>query len=108
MIFVNTHLSKSFHYLCIILVSTEKSKTQQKLQEVESKLKSQSISEAEQARAKLTKEELAKQEEEFRKKEAELEKKDKETPWNVDTLSKDGFSKTILNKFVFKIFHRTH
>jgi len=79
-------------------LKAEKSKTEKKLKEVESKLKNQTISEAEQARAKMTKEELAKQEEEFRKKEAELERKDRETPWNVDTLSKDGFSKTILNK----------
>ena len=82
------------------LLSTEKEKHQKKLNEVESKLQKQTISEAEAAKAKLTKEELAKQEEEFRKKEAALEKKDKETPWNVDTLSKDGFSKTILNKLV--------
>jgi len=79
-------------------LKAEKSKTEKKLKEVESKLKNQTISEAEQARANMTKEELAKQEEEFRKKEAELERKDRETPWNVDTLSKDGFSKTILNK----------
>jgi len=76
----------------------EKEKHQNKLKEVEAKLQKQTISEAEAAKTKLTKEELAKQEEEFRKKEAELEKKDQETPWNVDSLSKDGFSKTILNK----------
>ena len=70
------------------------------MKEVEAKLQKQTISEAEAAKTKLTKEELAKQEEEFRKKEAELEKKDQETPWNVDSLSKDGFSKTILNKLV--------
>ncbi|KAF5288627.1 hypothetical protein FQR65_LT11998 [Abscondita terminalis] len=28
----------------------------------------------------------------------ELEKKEKKTPWNVDTISKDGFAKTIINK----------
>ncbi|XP_033629143.1 hsp90 co-chaperone Cdc37-like [Asterias rubens] len=34
----------------------------------------------------------------WREKEAELENKEKLTPWNVDTLSKDGFSKTRINK----------
>ncbi|KAK4879798.1 hypothetical protein RN001_007944 [Aquatica leii] len=28
----------------------------------------------------------------------ELQKKEKKTPWNVDTISKDGFAKTIINK----------
>lgn len=65
---------------------------------IQSKLKSQKLSDSEVAKLNATKEELKKQEEDFLKKEKELEKKDKETPWNVDTLSKDGFDKTILNK----------
>lgn len=47
---------------------------------------------------KVQEEELKKQEEEFRQKEEELLKKERLTPWNVDTLSKDKFAKTIINK----------
>ena len=43
-------------------------------------------------------ERLRKKDEELRKKEEELEKKERLTPWNVDTLSKDGFSRSIINK----------
>ncbi|XP_064108145.1 hsp90 co-chaperone Cdc37-like [Macrobrachium nipponense] len=42
--------------------------------------------------------ELEKKGEEILKKQKELEKKEKLEPWNVDTISSDGFSKTIINK----------
>ncbi|KAG1683981.1 Hsp90 co-chaperone Cdc37 [Nymphon striatum] len=42
--------------------------------------------------------EIENQEKEFMKKEEELKKKQKSTPWNVDTISKDGFDKSIVNK----------
>lgn len=42
--------------------------------------------------------ELEDEAEELKKKEAELDKKEKLTPWNVDTISRSGFSKTVLNK----------
>ncbi|XP_033121850.1 hsp90 co-chaperone Cdc37-like [Anneissia japonica] len=42
---------------------------------------------------------LIKEEKEWRLKEAEIEKQEKATPWNVDTLSKDGFTKTSINKY---------
>ncbi|XP_044751825.1 hsp90 co-chaperone Cdc37 [Coccinella septempunctata] len=35
---------------------------------------------------------------EIRKKEDEIKKKEKSTPWNVDTISKPGFAKTVINK----------
>uniref|UniRef100_A0A646QEX0 Hsp90 co-chaperone Cdc37 n=1 Tax=Hemiscolopendra marginata TaxID=943146 RepID=A0A646QEX0_9MYRI len=41
--------------------------------------------------------ELEKQETEFRKKEEDLEKREKLAPWNVDTISKEGFTKTVIN-----------
>lgn len=47
---------------------------------------------------KLQDEELRKQEEEFKLKEDELIKKERLTPWNVDTISHDKFTKTIINK----------
>ncbi|XP_026691243.2 hsp90 co-chaperone Cdc37 [Ciona intestinalis] len=70
----------------------------QKLKEVEQKLKSQALSEADAKKMSMTKEELKKQEEEFQKKERELLKKEKEQPWNVDTICKEGFSKSVINK----------
>ena len=41
---------------------------------------------------------LKTQETHFEEKEAELSKKERLTPWNIDTLSADGFTKTIINK----------
>ncbi|CAK8675779.1 unnamed protein product [Clavelina lepadiformis] len=61
-------------------------------------MKRQQLSDQELKKVKLTKAELLKQEENFRKKEQELENKDKLTPWNVDTICKEGFSKSIINK----------
>lgn len=34
----------------------------------------------------------------LKEKEEELKKKEKLTPWNVDTISKEGWSKTLINK----------
>ncbi|XP_063832375.1 hsp90 co-chaperone Cdc37 [Ostrinia nubilalis] len=42
-------------------------------------------------------EELEKQEKQIQKKDEELKKKEKLTPWNVDTISEPGFTKTIIN-----------
>lgn len=47
---------------------------------------------------KIEEKELKEQEEQFRIKEEELKKKERLTPWNVDTLSKEKFTKTIINK----------
>lgn len=86
---------------CFTLGKEEQKK---KLNEVENLLKKQNISELEAKKAQMTKEELLKQEEDFRKKEADLQKKDKLTPWNVDTICTDGFSKSIINKLVELFF----
>ena len=77
---------------------TEKTTQQKKLADIEKKLKQQNLSDVEVKKAMMTKEELIKQEEEYRKKEEELQQKDKLTPWNIDTICKDGFSKSIINK----------
>ncbi|KAJ2954774.1 hypothetical protein O0L34_g3078 [Tuta absoluta] len=42
--------------------------------------------------------ELEKEEQEIKKKDDELKKKEKTTPWNVDTISEPGFTKTVINK----------
>lgn len=41
--------------------------------------------------------ELEKEEKAILKKEEDLKKKDKTTPWNVDTISEPGFTKTVIN-----------
>ncbi|XP_071444246.1 hsp90 co-chaperone Cdc37 [Hetaerina americana] len=41
---------------------------------------------------------LEEEAENLRKKDFELQKKEKVTPWNVDTISHSGFSKTVINK----------
>lgn len=40
---------------------------------------------------------LEKEEREILKKEDEMKKKDRQTPWNVDTISEPGFTKTVIN-----------
>lgn len=42
--------------------------------------------------------ELEKKDEEVKSKMEELEKKAKLTPWNVDTIAHEGFTKTVINK----------
>jgi len=46
----------------------------------------------------VERDEFKKQEENFKAKEAELKKKEELTAWNVDTISHDKFSKTLINK----------
>lgn len=41
--------------------------------------------------------ELEAEEKLIRKKDEELNKKDRQTPWNVDTISEPGFTKTVIN-----------
>lgn len=51
---------------------------------------------------KLDLAEIEKQEKQFAEKEEELKKKEKLTAWNVDSLCKEGKSKTVINKAAFK------
>ncbi|XP_071941908.1 hsp90 co-chaperone Cdc37-like [Antedon mediterranea] len=53
----------------------------------------------EKSKLKAELEKLLKEEKKWREKESEIEKQEKLTPWNVDTLSKDGFSSTKINKY---------
>ncbi|XP_014471534.1 PREDICTED: hsp90 co-chaperone Cdc37 [Dinoponera quadriceps] len=41
---------------------------------------------------------LEEEEKKIREKEDEMEKKERLTPWNVDTIGQDGFTKTVINK----------
>lgn len=71
-----------------------------KLHDVEDKLKDAELSGKEDGVNKFKKElkEIEEQEKHFKEKELEISKKERLQPWNVDTLSKDGFSKTVINK----------
>lgn len=41
---------------------------------------------------------LEQEEKKIQEKEEEMKKKEKLTPWNVDTIGQDGFTKTVINK----------
>ncbi|XP_028409108.1 hsp90 co-chaperone Cdc37-like isoform X2 [Dendronephthya gigantea] len=81
-------------------VDSEAKMYENRLQEVQEKLKGAQLSEKTKDIEKYKEDlkQIQQQEDHFRKKELELAKKEKLQPWNVDTLSKDGFSKTIINK----------
>ncbi|KAL3077252.1 hypothetical protein niasHS_013241 [Heterodera schachtii] len=79
-------------------VKEEQSNVRNKMQEIEEKLKSAKLEEKERISLELELNTIRTQEEEFRKKEKELEEKEKHQPWNVDTIAKEAWSKTIVNK----------
>jgi len=76
---------------------------QQRLQEIKQKLKESEMDPSQKTTEELNKlklemSELQKQEDEWKRKEEELIKKEKLTPLNIDTICKEGKSKTIINK----------
>jgi cell division cycle protein 37 len=73
-----------------------KRETEQKKKELNTKLKTVDA-EAQKTALKIQEEELKQQEDEFKRKEEELLKKERLAPWNVDTISHDKFTKTIIN-----------
>lgn len=82
-----------------------KGDNQQKIQQIKQKLRDAEQNAKVDAQAaenleklKLEMEELQKQEDDWKKKEDELVKKEKLTPLNIDTICKEGKSKTIINK----------
>lgn len=82
-----------------------------KLAEAQKKVRELSISEAGDAKAELTKtqaeeKKLKKEERDWAKKMDEHNNEEKKMPWNVDTLSKDGFSK--VSKLVWPINYLDH
>ncbi|XP_030331096.1 hsp90 co-chaperone Cdc37 [Strigops habroptila] len=73
-----------------------------KLAECQKKMKELEVSAPESGKGELEKlqaeaQQLRKEEKSWEKKLEELKKKEKNLPWNVDTLSKDGFSKSVFN-----------
>ncbi|XP_070704409.1 hsp90 co-chaperone Cdc37 [Pempheris klunzingeri] len=76
--------------------------SQRKLAEAQKKVQELSISSAEEGPAELRKAQaeekrLRKEERELEKRMEEHQREEKKMPWNVDTLSKDGFSKSVVN-----------
>ncbi|NXD46738.1 CDC37 protein, partial [Copsychus sechellarum] len=73
-----------------------------KLAECQKKMKELEVAEAEGGKGELEKlqaeaQQLKNEEKSWENKLEELRKKEKNMPWNVDTLSKDGFSKSVFN-----------
>ncbi|XP_078091112.1 hsp90 co-chaperone Cdc37 [Mustelus asterias] len=73
-----------------------------KLSECQRKLKDLMLLETDDAKKEIDKlqselKQLKKEEKEMDKKGTSLKKKEKAMPWNVDTLSKEGFSKSVIN-----------
>ncbi|XP_066515994.1 hsp90 co-chaperone Cdc37 [Hoplias malabaricus] len=76
--------------------------SKRKLQEAQKKVQELTLQNTPEAKAELVK--AQEQEKQLRKEEKSLQKKvdehhreEKKMPWNVDTLSKEGFSKSVLN-----------
>nr|AAX46641.1 CDC37 homolog [Bos taurus] len=73
-----------------------------KVAECQRKLKELEVAEGEGGKAELERlqaeaQQLRKEERSWEQKLEEMRKKEKSMPWNVDTLSKDGFSKSMVN-----------
>jgi len=86
-------------------VLTNVKDNQQKLANVKRKIRDlESVNSAsdELEKLKIEAKTLQQQEDEWLKKEEELKKKERLEPWNIDTICKDGKSKTILNKEALK------
>ncbi|XP_075894758.1 hsp90 co-chaperone Cdc37 [Nelusetta ayraudi] len=76
--------------------------SRRKVAEAQKKVQELTISAADDTKAELTKaqteeKKLKKEEREWEKKFDEFNREEKKMPWNVDTLSKEGFSKSIVN-----------
>lgn len=78
------------------------SECRRKLADTQKKIKELTISTSEDTKAELSKvqaeeKKLKKEERDWERKVGDYQREEKKMPWNVDTLSKDGFSKSIVN-----------
>lgn len=76
-------------------------KSQQELAELKNKLQ-KADEESEKLKINADIDKLEKQFSDWKNKEADLEKQERLAPWNVDTICRDGFSKTTVNKMANK------
>ncbi|CAG4966135.1 unnamed protein product [Parnassius apollo] len=75
----------------------KKSETYRKLSETKRKIAETDPKSPDMESLRKALSELEKVEKEIQRKEEELRKKEKQTPWNVDTISAPGFTKTVIN-----------
>uniref|UniRef100_A0A914N226 Cdc37 N-terminal domain-containing protein n=1 Tax=Meloidogyne incognita TaxID=6306 RepID=A0A914N226_MELIC len=73
-----------------------------RVQEIEEKLSNTNLDEKERIKLELERDNIRKQEEEYLRKEKELADKERLAPWNIDTIGKETWSRTIVNKVVFE------
>lgn len=73
----------------------QKKETERKLKEIQTKL-TKGDGNVDDLQKKLT--ELETKSKDLQKTEEDLKKKEEKAPWNVDTISKPGFAKTVINK----------
>lgn len=76
-------------------IAAKKREAEQKAKEIKGKLEQK---EGNLDELKKSLEELEREQARVRNQEEELKKKEKMQPWNVDTISHDGFQKTVINK----------
>ena len=76
----------------------EKKAVEQERKKIEQEKQSLATVKAEDPEVQDKMKKLQEEENAVQEKDAELKKKERLMPWNVDTLSKDGFAKTLINK----------
>lgn len=76
----------------------KKSDNAKKLNEIQSKINETQGLGGDLSELKKILHDLEKEANLIAKKDEELQKKEKKTPWNIDTISKPGFAKTVINK----------
>lgn len=80
-------------------VAAKKADAEKKLREAREKVKKAETDKSEDLdKLKTTLKDLELESDRVKTEEEELKKKEKKTPWNVDTICKDGISKTVINK----------
>lgn len=87
------------------VLETEYGNTKQNLTSVQEQIKNCTNDDAKLAQLQVKLKELELKHSELHKKTEELRLQEKKTPWNVDTISKPGFAKTIINKAVTNPSH---
>ncbi|GAB0096196.1 Hsp90 co-chaperone Cdc37 [Sergentomyia squamirostris] len=75
----------------------KKKDTEKKLKELQTKLSDDPEAAEKNAQVKKELEKVEEEKKQLKMKEEELQKKERQTPWNVDTISKPGFAKTVIN-----------
>lgn len=100
----NINILKNIFFLKLISISNIVVcyfRTLQKLKDTKeklAKLENEQKDSADLTVLKKVLQDLEQEEKKIHEKEEEMEKKERLTPWNVDTIGQDGFTKTVINK----------